>query len=96
MTWRVALVWGVRFEILVVVILALYDFGVIPPSVFGGAHIARGAFVLHLPGSLLSLPFFWITTDIGGLDALQGFLVAAIVGGAFQARVFRCSRVRCW
>ena len=84
MTWRVALVRGVLFEALVVGSLALYVFGVIPPSVFGGVHIARVAFVLHLPGSLLSLPIFWVATNIGGLSPPQSFLVAAIIGGAFQ------------
>ena len=84
MTWRVALVRGLLLEALVVSLLALYAFGVIPLSVLGGVHFSRVAYVLHLPGALLSLPFFWIATNVGGLSALQGFLVAAIVGVALQ------------
>jgi hypothetical protein len=83
MTWRVALIWGALLEALVVVILALYVFGVIPPSVFGGVHVARVAFVLHLPGSLMSLPTLLVATSLG-LDLLQSLFAAAIIGGAFQ------------
>ena len=84
MTWRVALIWGVRFEALLVGILALYHFRMIPPGVFGGIRSTQVAYVLHLPGALLSLPTFWLTTNMGGLSALQGFLATAIVAVALQ------------
>ena len=88
MTWRVALVSGVLLETLVVSSLVLYVFGAIPPSLFGGVDFSRVAFVFHLPGSLFSLPTFWIATNVGGLSALQGFAAAAIVGVALQAVFF--------
>ena len=82
MTWRVALVKGLLLEAIVVCVLALYAFGSIPLSVFGGVHISRVAYVLHLPGAFLSLPFFSVGANIGG--PLVGLLVAAIVGVALQ------------
>ena len=88
MTWRVALGWGALLEAIVAGIVVFYVFGVIPPDVFGGIRSPYIAYWLHLPGSLLSLPTFWVTTNIGGLSAPLGFLVAAIVGGVAQVVLF--------